>query len=87
MELALKFNLKKLFASREFKHLVDILISKNINIKNFFLSKAYKILCNSKEKFITTKHMRAKINLLTSMQKSPKAFYGEILIRKVILID
>ena len=39
---ALKFNSNTVLANRKYKHLIDLPASKNINIKNFFLSKYHK---------------------------------------------
>ena len=57
---------------------------KSIINKNFCLSKDHKTVQDSKEKFNFTKHTNAKINLLTSMAKSPMTFRCEILIRRGI---
>ena len=87
MFLALKFNSNTAFSRGKFKHLTELLTSKNINIKNFCLSKAHKTVWNSKEKFNITKSMRDDIDLLTSMKKSPTAFLWEILVRYFIFAD
>ena len=42
MFLAIKFNSNTVFSSGKFRQLTDLLTSKNISIKNFYLAKAYK---------------------------------------------
>ena len=85
--LALKFNSNAVFTIGKHKYLTDLLRSKNINTKNFCLSKACNTAWNSKEKLIVTKSMQAEINLLYRMAMSPTAFLWEILIRHAIPKD
>ena len=72
--LAVKFNSITVLCSRRFKHLTDILTSKNMTIKNFYLSKSCKTVWNFSEKLNNTKTMRDELDLVTIMAKSPKAF-------------
>ena len=72
--LLVKFNLNTVIASGKFKHLTNLPGCKNINIKNFYLSKFCKTVCNSKEKINIIKPMRAELSLLASMNHSLAAF-------------
>ena len=55
VSLALKFNSNKVITNGKHKYLTDLLASKSINTKNFFLSRSHKTVWNSKEKFNITK--------------------------------
>ena len=87
MILTLKFNSRKVLTSGKSKHLEDLLASKNINTKKVYLSKAYKTVWNSKEKFNITKHMKDELYLLVSVSKSLISFHWETPIRHVIPYD
>ena len=52
--LAIKFNSNTLFSSGKFRKLTDLLTSKDISIKNFYLAKPHKTVWNSREKFFIT---------------------------------
>ena len=65
--------LEGIFYSGNFKDLTDLLTSKNMSVQNFYPREAHKTSWNSREKFKISKHMRAELDLLTSMSKSPIA--------------
>ena len=70
VSLVLKLNSNTVLASGKNEHLTELLASKNASIKTFYLLKAYKIVWNSKYKFIITKSTWAEINLLISVETS-----------------
>ena len=84
MFLAIKFNSNTVFSSGKFRQLTDLLTSKNICIKNFYLAKAHKTVWNSREKFFVTKQMPAELDLLATMAQSPAKYRWEIPIRHVV---
>ena len=51
---ALKFNSNAVFSICKFKYTTELLTSKNVKIKNFYLSKSCKTAWNSKENFSIT---------------------------------
>ena len=87
MFLAIKINSKTVFSSGKLKHPTDLLTSKSISIKCFYLSKAHKPVCNSSEKLSIITPTMTELDLLTSISKLPTSFRWEISIRYVILID
>lgn len=81
--LTIKLNLNTAF-QWQFKTLTDLLTSKNIIIKNFCLSKAYKTSWYSSEQFNIAKPMCDELCLLTSGVKLLTAFLWVITIRNII---
>ena len=69
------------------KYLKEFLCSRHAKIRNFCLSKSWRTVCNSKEKFGITKYMREEINLLYSMETSPIVFLWETPFSHLISID
>ena len=53
--LTIKFNSNTFFSSGKFRQLTDLLTSKYISTKNFYLAKFHKTVWNSREKFFVTK--------------------------------
>ena len=84
MSFALKFNSNTVFATGNYKHLTEFFKSKNVNIKNFYLSKVCKTMWNSKERFNIIKSMKADMNLLAIMTTLLTDFHWDIPIRHFI---
>ena len=85
MFLAIIFDSNIVFSSGKFKQLTNLLTSKNISIKNFYIAKANKSVWNSSEKIFITKKIRDELDTLATVAKPPEKHHWEIPIRYVIL--
>ena len=82
--IAIIFTSNTVFSSGKFKKLTDLLTSKYISMKNFYLAKAYKIVWNSIEKFFINKTSGGRDRLISHNGKIPRKCRWEITIRYVI---
>ena len=81
--LAIKFNSHIVFSSEKFDRLTELLRSTNMAVRNFYLPKTHKTVCDEHKPYFMSTSIRAEIALLVTITSLPTTFRWETTIRHV----